>query len=166
MTLFIIIFLVALAWIAHGFWCDYKASKRPLTEEEQKQLFVQIDFMEQELLHKRLYLRELASPWQPKPTINLMFISAATKREYLESTKWQQLRNTRLRIAHHKCESCGSTHQLQCHHITYQRLTNEHIDDLAILCGGSNGCHQRIHNLLGYDRTIEYPISILKDQLC
>jgi 5-methylcytosine-specific restriction endonuclease McrA len=95
-----------------------------------------------------------------------MFISAATKREYLESTKWQQLRSTRLKIAQHKCESCGSTHQLQCHHITYQRLTNEHIDDLAILCGGSNGCHQRIHNLLGYDRTIEYPISILKDQLC
>ena len=72
----------------------------------------------------------------------------------------------RLIIAQYKCESCGSNVQLQCHHITYERLTRERIDDLVILCGGSNGCHQRIHDILGYDRTTEYPISVLKDSIC
>lgn len=91
-----------------------------------------------------------------------MFISAEAKLAYLQSAEWHTLKNQRLKIAQYKCECCGSTTQLQCHHITYERLTAEHIDDLVILCGGLNGCHQRIHNLLGYDRTTEYPISILK----
>lgn len=189
MTVFGIITFIAFLWIAHGFWRDYVESKRPRTEEEKEQIHKQINELELELFHKRLYLKELASPWKPKCNpkplscnyklyssgqnnlidldmkllIDYRFISAEDKAIYLQSLEWHAIREKRLAFAQHKCEVCSSTESLQCHHITYERLTNEHIDDLAILCGGSNGCHQRIHDLLGYDRATEYPISILKD---
>ena len=189
MTALMVLAFIAFLWIAHGFWCDYKEAHRPRTKEEQERLFKQLQELELELFHKRLHLNDLASPWKPKqpqiskhityssyqfgqdnliditlaPTVNLMFISAEAKFTYLQSAEWHNIKNERLKIAQYKCECCGSTNQLQCHHITYERLTREHIDDLAILCGGSNGCHQRIHDLLKYDRTTKYPISILKD---
>ena len=174
---------IAFLWIAHGFWVDLTT---PLSESQITQIKQDIQQLEDDLFHKRLHLQELACPWKPtikpKPyTISYefgknnivdldlqqikltMFISAESKLAYLQSPEWYNLKSQRLIIAQHKCESCGSTNQLQCHHITYERLTVEHIDDLAILCGGSNGCHQRIHDLLGYDRTTEYPISTIKD---
>ena len=189
MTALLIIAFIASLWIAHGFWLDYIESKRPRTEEEKEQIRKLIQDLELDLFHKRLHLQERASPWKPKythkpkydtpkhyqlgngniidlelcKTINPMFISAELKLAYLKSPEWRTIRTERLKIAQNKCECCGSTIQLECHHITYKRLTAEHIDDLVILCGGSNGCHQRIHNLLGYNRTTEYPISILKD---
>lgn len=165
MTVFSIIAFIAFLWIAHGFWCDYKEANRPRTEEELTAISERINALKLDIFHERLYLHGLASPWNPKykKPIHFMFITAEAKEAYLKSAQWNELRLERLRIAQNKCEHCGSTKQLQCHHITYERLTQEHIDDLAILCGGSNGCHQRIHDLLGYDRTTEYPISILKD---
>lgn len=185
MTAFSIIAFIAFLWIAHGFWRDYVESRRPRTEEEKEQIRKQINELELELFHKRLYLKELASSWKPKPLsrndkfysfgqnnlidldlkplIDYRFISAEDKAIYLQSLEWHAIREKRLALARYKCEVCGSTESLQCHHITYERLTCEHIDDLVILCGGSNGCHQRIHTLLGYDRTTLYPISVLKD---
>ena len=180
---------IAFLWIAHGFWCDYIASKQPLTEEQRELIRQQLQEFETNLFHKRLYLQNLACPWEPivkskfidtsyelgndniidlelHKTQSLMFISAEYKLAYLQSPQWYLLKTKRLIIANYKCECCGSNSQLQCHHITYERLTRERIDDLVILCGGSNGCHQRIHNLLGYDRTTEYPISILKNCTC
>jgi len=186
------ILFIAFLWIAHGFWCDYKNSKRPPTKEEQELMLKRIKELELELFHKRLHLQDLASPWEPRAfqrtkrstshnpssytlgqgnlidlklhkTQSLMFISAEAKLAYLQSKEWFIVKNQRLLIANYKCEYCGSTNQLQCHHVTYERLTMEHIEDIVILCGGLHGCHQRIHNLLGYNRTTEYPISVLKD---
>lgn len=94
------------------------------------------------------------------PKRQLMFISAEDKLEYIQSEKWRTLRFSRLMIAQYKCESCGSFHNLNLHHITYERLTQEELEDVAILC---EVCHTKLHNLLGYDRTTLYPISILKD---
>ncbi len=98
-----------------------------------------------------------------EPIKQLMFISAKDKLEYMQSDKWRALKFSRLMIAQYKCESCGSFDNLNLHHITYERLTQEAIEDVAILCGGINGCHQKLHNLLGYDRTTLYPISTIKD---
>ena len=185
-----IIAFIAFLWIAHGFWCDYKEAHRSRTKEEQAIVLKDIQTLELELFHKCLYLQDLACPWEPtykpkvkiyhnpssytlgqgnlidlnlQPSSNLMFISAEAKAAYLQSPEWHILKNQRLIIANYKCECCGATTQLECHHITYERLTREHIEDLVILCGGSNGCHQKIHNLLGYDRTTKYPISTIKD---
>lgn len=186
----ITIIFISVLWIAHGFWKDYKnRNSYSATAADLKELAR----LEDDLFHLRLYLREVACPWEPtktkhlkvlrfykpmyKPSTELhdmidltlianhtpMFISAEAKLNYLQSPEWYKIRNERMQLANFKCECCGSTESLQCHHITYERLTCEHIDDLVILCGGSNGCHQRIHDLLGYDRATEYPISILKD---
>ena len=187
-----IIGFIAFLWIAHGFWCDYKEAHRPRTEEERAIILEQLQALELELFHKRLHIQGLASPWEPKlpqiitpnkshnpnsytlgqdniidlelyKTQSLMFISADLKLAYIKSPEWRTIKTERLKIAQGKCECCGSTAQLECHHITYERLTAEYIDDLVILCGGSNGCHQKIHDILGYSRTTEYPISTIKD---
>ena len=94
------------------------------------------------------------------PIKQLMFISAKDKLEYMQSEKWRTLKFSRLMIAQYKCESCGSFHNLNLHHITYERLTLEALEDVAILC---EVCHTKLHSLLGYDRTTLYPISALKD---
>ena len=94
------------------------------------------------------------------PIKQLMFISAKDKLDYMKTEQWKQFKLERLRIAQNKCESCGSTHNLHLHHITYERLTQELIEDVAVLC---NECHNYIHSVLGYDRTTIYPISVIKD---
>lgn len=87
------------------------------------------------------------------PIKQLMFISAKDKLEYMQSEKWKALKLSRLRIAQNKCESCGSPYNLHLHHITYERLTQELIEDVVLLC---KSCHQRQHDHYGYNRTTNY----------
>ena len=93
-----------------------------------------------------------------------MFMSAQAKTNYLQSIEWQELRTQALARANNQCECCHSTERLEAHHTSYLHLgeadSNE-LNDLAILC---RNCHQALHNKLGYDRTTNSPISILKDQ--
>jgi len=89
-------------------------------------------------------------------TGNPMYIPAPLKRQYLNSIEWEALKLLRLIIAKDQCECCGATSQLELHHITYERLTCEDIDDLRVVC---RSCHQNIHEALGMDRTTKYPIT-------
>lgn len=70
--------------------------------------------------------------------------------KYLESPEWDEKRRMRLYFNknnfHGKCEVCGKTEATQCHHMTYERLYNEWIFDLAAVC---SSCHERIHNTNG-----------------
>ena len=87
-----------------------------------------------------------------------MFATAEEKAKYLKSQKWLILKAKRLRIADRRCEKCGiGTRQLHLHHITYERLLDEDINDLRILC---SKCHSELHQRLGYSRT-----GILSDRL-
>jgi len=88
----------------------------------------------------------------------LMFISREEKLAYMKSPQWQALKQQRSIIANHQCEveGCTETHNLELHHTTYIRLTQEHIDDLRLLCPNH---HQEKHDELGYDRTTYYPIN-------
>ena len=47
------------------------------------------------------------------------------------------------------CEKCGfiayRPYQLELHHLTYERLGNESLEDLILLC---RRCHQQEHELL------------------
>jgi hypothetical protein len=82
------------------------------------------------------------------------------KQEYLKSPEWNRISGlTKLR-ALYKCEHCKSTRDLQTHHITYERLGREDINDLACLC---SSCHSKIHKRLGYSQFSTYPISTLKE---
>lgn len=68
--------------------------------------------------------------------------------EYLRSHEWKKLRDRILRQRGKLCELCGagrfSGTVLQVHHLTYERVSEELDDDLAVLC---RECHKRLHTL-------------------
>jgi len=63
---------------------------------------------------------------------------------YLQSDDWQRKRTRVLQQRGAKCEVCGIKHRLQVHHLTYDRLGNELLSDLKVLCWA---CHEREHGL-------------------
>ena len=57
---------------------------------------------------------------------------------YLQSDHWQEVRKRKLKQAGYKCEACGEKVKLDIHHLTYERLGKERLDDLQALC---RDCH-------------------------
>lgn len=66
------------------------------------------------------------------------------KLSYYHSKDWQKMMAKRIKIAGGKCEICGSTDDLTCHHVSYERWGgNEIIEkDLKVLC---KRCHMLQH---------------------
>jgi len=62
--------------------------------------------------------------------------------KYLTSKKWKEKRRLVLDRDGHKCRMCPSDKNLQAHHITYDRIFNEDLNDLITLC---SKCHDEIH---------------------
>lgn len=62
--------------------------------------------------------------------------------KYIESDEWKEVRNDRIFLDGYKCRMCGSAMNLVVHHITYERVPNEDMDDLITLC---RDCHNRLH---------------------
>jgi len=83
----------------------------------------------------------------------MMYIPAWMKASYLNSPEWKALRAKRLSLDNHRCTVCNASSKLECHHITYERLTMEKLSDVTTLC---RSCHQKIHDRLGYDRATIY----------
>lgn len=70
---------------------------------------------------------------------------ANTYKEYLRTGHWKVLRMRKIKEIGFTCEICGRTGvPLQVHHLTYVRLGNEMMSDLACICGI---CHSTIHSL-------------------
>lgn len=69
---------------------------------------------------------------------------------HLKSQKWKDLRELRLKIDKYQCCVCHEKKPLEIHHLTYDRLGNESINDLRSLC---RDCHQHQHDKLGYYTT-------------
>jgi len=84
------------------------------------------------------------------------FMSAEDKLRYLRSSKWTVLRTSVLIRDNSTCQSCGSKNNLHIHHITYEKLGDERMEDLVTLC---SICHQEVHDRLGYDRTTVFNFS-------
>lgn len=67
---------------------------------------------------------------------------------YLLSPEWDKKRRMRLYFNKNnflgKCEICGENEATQIHHMTYNRLYNEWVFDLAAIC---SDCHRRIHKI-------------------
>ena len=79
-------------------------------------------------------------------------IQSQQYKSYMLSDDWQRMKEVRRKIDGNKCVMCGRSAetckrmQLQCHHITYDRLGHENpYTDLVTLCGS---CHSKLHNLL------------------
>ena len=84
------------------------------------------------------------------------FMSAEDKHTYMQSKEWRSIRNQVFTRDNHTCQSCGSQSSLNCHHIFYDRLGAENLEDLTTLC---TTCHTALHKRLGYDRTTTYNIT-------
>lgn len=82
-----------------------------------------------------------------------MYMSEEKKAAYLKSPQWQKHRLDTFTKDNFKCVTCGSSHKLNCHHITYERLGDENPEDLTTLC---ESCHNELHESLGYDRFGKY----------
>lgn len=61
---------------------------------------------------------------------------------YLRTPHWRRLRDERLEHDGLRCVDCGAVHNLQVHHISYERLGHEFLSDLVTLCGR---CHTERH---------------------
>ena len=83
------------------------------------------------------------------------YMTAEAKRDYLLSVRWKIKRNTVFTRDDNTCQSCGSTEQLECHHIDYSMLGDEPLEHLITIC---RQCHQTVHNRLGYSRETLFPI--------
>jgi 5-methylcytosine-specific restriction endonuclease McrA len=74
--------------------------------------------------------------------------------KYLESQYWQEVRKSELKEqakerGYNYCEKCGATPNdvtretaLHVHHKTYERLGEERLEDLMIIC---RTCHEKEH---------------------
>lgn len=57
---------------------------------------------------------------------------------YIHSPEWKAKRIIAFKYLGRKCHSCKSTKQLEVHHLNYENLFNESLEDVEILC---NACH-------------------------
>ena len=62
--------------------------------------------------------------------------------EYINSPKWKAKRQMVLERDNFRCRKCGTGKNLDVHHITYEHIGNEPIDDLVTLC---RECHESVH---------------------
>lgn len=160
------LFIIAILWIVSSYLyhtSKFKPDLKSLEEElEYKKSLLSGNRIEQpKVKHKpRVFVPYTDSTPEIQPQKQLMFISSAEKLAYMKTEQWKQLKSIRLEIAQNKCEHCGSIHKLHLHHVNYERLTQELVEDVAVLC---NECHNKVHSILGYDRTTLYPISTIKD---
>lgn len=61
---------------------------------------------------------------------------------YLGSSVWKQKRKACLHRDRHRCRNCGTTENLQIHHIKYSKWGTEKLKDLITLC---SKCHFTFH---------------------
>jgi len=69
-------------------------------------------------------------------------ITVITYRDYLRSEAWQEKRRQKFEQVGRRCERCSNTTGIQVHHTTYERLGNELLSDLEVLC---DRCHATEH---------------------
>lgn len=60
------------------------------------------------------------------------------------SEKWVEIKNKLFAERGKVCERCRSTERIQVHHLHYDNLFNEQLEDLMVLCVN---CHRKEHGL-------------------
>jgi len=62
--------------------------------------------------------------------------------DYIISEKWRSIRKRILERDDYLCQHCKTCNATEVHHITYDNLFNENLEDLISLC---NACHKMEH---------------------
>jgi hypothetical protein len=76
--------------------------------------------------------------------------------KYLASREWALKKNAVRRRSGGICERCKTSPHHATHHLTYERIGNEDLDDLIAVC---NRCHQYLSGKLSYDPALVKLIS-------
>jgi 5-methylcytosine-specific restriction endonuclease McrA len=80
------------------------------------------------------------SPKKPTRILTPLEKLLAVKAAYMRTAKWKRIRKAKLDQTRGQCEKCGSwTGRKDVHHKTYDRLGNERLEDLIVLC---TRCHE------------------------
>lgn len=105
-------------------------------------------------IYKHKKLRNFKIKTEQKSSSN-QYMHYEDKQEYMKSSSWLW-RKLAVLARDNKCQLCESKQELVIHHIRYDNLGNEPLEDLVLLC---QPCHDKLHNKLGYSRQQEYPIT-------
>lgn len=75
---------------------------------------------------------------------------------YLASREWAVLREEVRRRSRNRCESCFLLPQQAVHHLTYERIGHENINDLMAVC---NPCHEYLSGKSNEDPSSIYTVT-------
>ena len=62
--------------------------------------------------------------------------------DYLRTPEWQRTRRAKLEQVGNRCRRCGADRKLHVHHLTYDHVGHEWLDELVVLC---SWCHSDTH---------------------
>lgn len=74
--------------------------------------------------------------------VQLTYDGRQAYNRYIKSPEWQDRRLAKLKQTGHKCQACGSDERLEVHHLSYDRLGWERLEELQVIC---HWCHSREH---------------------
>lgn len=86
----------------------------------------------------RLNYRVPSAEWVPRDEYREKYYS------YLKSPKWYAKRDQVFRRDDWRCVRCGTAENIQCHHISRERMFNEELTDLVTMC---RRCHDSRHEV-------------------
>lgn len=98
--------------------------------------------MEADEAYKLLFgidVRKKAKNPKPKHPKKKRKKSRPDYNQYIQSKNWKKVRRKQ---PNKSCDVCGTTKELELHHLTYKRLGHERQDDLIWLC---HDHHQGLH---------------------
>lgn len=94
------------------------------------------------LILNRILDRKIQKPKRKPKTLHRL--RQEEYRRYLKTDHWKETRAEALKRGHYKCHDCGSTANLQVHHLTYARRGHERQSDLVVVC---DKCHKKRHGI-------------------
>lgn len=63
---------------------------------------------------------------------------------YIKSSEWKRKAAERMKLDGYRCVKCGKAMNLCVHHLTYENLGHEQLEDLITLC---KKCHSELHGV-------------------
>jgi 5-methylcytosine-specific restriction endonuclease McrA len=72
------------------------------------------------------------------------YLDKIRRETYYASLTWKRLVAKKEEQCNGTCERCGLRPMEQVHHLTYDRLYHEQLEDLEALCGP---CHCEVHGI-------------------